>query len=148
MKKQVNIPAIADGESEYTRSWFRFKPLIISFVLIGFIVANPTIKIFLICLTLGLLGTFLLSMAISKVNFNEESIEVIYYFGNKKTIKYHQITKCFANTPEIKRTFVYVLKYKENSKVKKITFFIENLDFKHFKKQLFNKVSSSSWAYA
>ena len=139
MKRQVDIPTTADGESHYTRSWFKFTPVIISFVLIGIVVVNPNLKALTTTLLFGLAYLFVLSKIISKVHFNEKNIEVVHYLGNKKTIEYTQITKCFANTPEIEMTFVYVLKYKKNNKVNKITFFIENLDFSHFKKQLFDK---------
>lgn len=107
---------------------------IVGFLILGAINANY-LFIQILCLLLIPLFVFFGLKSIRQVEFGT-SITIKPIYGKSKTIEYSQLKKFYKHDLGELDMFIWVLKYNKNSKLKKITFYDDDLNFEEFKEVL------------
>jgi hypothetical protein len=131
-----NIPFKATGESAITIVFGLFTFACVLIFTIGLAIYSEKLIGHFVGVGLILLLALWLKRVIKTVDFDYEKITVTYLCGNKKTIQYHQLKKFYKNQEGFAPIFVYVIKFEEGNKLKKITFWDSDIDEEELKKEL------------
>ncbi len=125
-KEQIifNFP----GESIISRLLGLSAGLIVVFLSISSILSWSSLGLFTGFVLLSILFFLVYYKLIIKVVFYENYIEV-RYLSKKKKIEIKSITKVYKNQEGFIPTHVYVLKYNDQNKNKKITFYCDDNQF-------------------
>ncbi|MGJ8660924.1 MAG: hypothetical protein ACSHXL_02710 [Bacteroidota bacterium] len=134
--KLNQIPFKATGESVFTIVFGLFTLACILFFTIGLAIFSEKFIGHFIGVGLTLLLALWLKRLMKTVDFDLDKITVTYLYGNKKTIQYSQLKKFYKNQEGFAPIFVYVIKFEEGNKLKKITFWDSDIDEEELKKEL------------
>lgn len=137
---KTHIPKSAPGDHPWNTSGLIITGIfIIVFLVLGVISAKYWL-IKILCLVLIPVPIVIGLRLIREINFGSD-IVIKPIYGKPKIIKYSQLRKFYQHYLGKQAMFVWVIEYQQDSKMKKITFYDDDLNFNEFKAVL-NKLKN------